>query len=182
MDCRESKRLIQMELDGEISPADARRLAEHVEVCDACAAEREEMLALERELVDLPIERAPGNLVREVVESIEKERVAGRWIEPAIIGASVVGATTAAVVGVVRATGSGRPRGLWQFLQDVPSWLESRVGAVVERMPGVEAAELEPGIAIAIGAVSIVVASLVAVAVVRFLRDSSRQLRNGECR
>lgn len=171
-----------MELDGEIRPQDAGRLAEHIEVCASCAKEREEMLALEQDLVRLPVESAPASLVREVVESIEQERDARHWVEPVIVGASVVGGATAAVFGVIRATDTERPRGLWQMLQGVPQWLSDRVAVLAEKMPGIESVELEPGTALAVTIVSVVVVALVAVAILRVARDSSKHLRKSECR
>jgi anti-sigma factor RsiW len=61
--CAEMRLLVQADLDGELSPAEAARVAAHLDRCAACAAVQAELLGLSTKLAqDAPRHRAPAHL------------------------------------------------------------------------------------------------------------------------
>ncbi|MBV8093901.1 MAG: anti-sigma factor [Acetobacteraceae bacterium] len=72
--CQEMHLLIQADLDGELDPAEAARVAEHLEHCAACASLQSEMLALSARLrEELPYYAAPHTLHAAVRARIASE-------------------------------------------------------------------------------------------------------------
>ena len=72
--CNEMHLLIQADLDGELDPAEAARLAAHVEHCAACASLQSEMLSLSARLRhELPYYDAPDALHAAVRSRIASE-------------------------------------------------------------------------------------------------------------
>ncbi len=57
--CGEMQLLVQADVDGELTAAEAARVAAHVESCPACAALQAELLALSEGLRAAPYHRAP---------------------------------------------------------------------------------------------------------------------------
>lgn len=73
MDCRDFKKLISRELDGEISDSDRKALDRHIEACDGC---RDFKSALARTFSihrGLPDAAAPPSIVPAVVAAVERE-------------------------------------------------------------------------------------------------------------
>lgn len=61
--CQEMQLLIQADLDGELQPAEAARVAAHLETCPACARLQQQLMALSGQLRErLPRHRAPEPL------------------------------------------------------------------------------------------------------------------------
>lgn len=78
MDCRDFRKMLSREIDGEIDRADEASLAAHLEVCESCRRAREalgEATALHRDLVEL---EPPRTLVTDVMASIEEPERRGR--------------------------------------------------------------------------------------------------------
>ncbi len=75
MDCREARDLLQDELDGRLSPADAARLDEHVRVCAACADERQGFASLRATFRAVPKAAAPTGFRTDVMARLPKGRV-----------------------------------------------------------------------------------------------------------
>jgi anti-sigma factor RsiW len=72
-DCGEMRLLIQADVDGELSPAEAARAAAHVERCPACAAVQQDLIALSSKLRALPSVEAPGRLKTEILARVAAE-------------------------------------------------------------------------------------------------------------
>lgn len=82
MNCAEAKRYVAFTRDGELSPEEERRLAEHLRVCPACAAERASFLEQDRSLKKLrsivPDLRDPEANVQTILHRIRSENAPGR--------------------------------------------------------------------------------------------------------
>lgn len=76
--CGEMRLLIQADVDGELSPADAARVAVHVEHCPACAAAQRDLMALSAKLRALPREKAPERLKAAILARVAAERTVSR--------------------------------------------------------------------------------------------------------
>lgn len=57
-----AEELLWAHLDGDLAPAEARRLEAHLVVCDACAGRRRDLERVSSALRRLPVERAPGGM------------------------------------------------------------------------------------------------------------------------
>ena len=69
--CETMRRLLQAELDGEISPEDEAVVQQHVAECDACAADYAEQKGLATLFAeDRATIRAPANLTDRIMDSI----------------------------------------------------------------------------------------------------------------
>jgi anti-sigma factor RsiW len=76
--CGEMRLLIQADADGELSPAEAARVAVHVEHCPACAAAQDDLVALSAKLRALPRETAPKRLEAAILARVAAERTVPR--------------------------------------------------------------------------------------------------------
>jgi len=85
MRCRTARRWITSDLAGELSPARAGRLAQHVERCEGCRRERGAYAALDRALAALPPEaELPPRLEQDTLRRVrlaaaDEPPAAGMW-------------------------------------------------------------------------------------------------------
>jgi predicted anti-sigma-YlaC factor YlaD len=78
MDCRDFRKMLSREIDGEIDHAEEASLAAHLEVCESCRRARavlREATALHRDLVEL---EPPLSLANDVMASIVEPERRGR--------------------------------------------------------------------------------------------------------
>ncbi len=78
MDCRDFRKMLSREIDGEIDHADEKSLSAHLEVCESCRrahAALKEATALHRDLAQL---EPPRTLVTDVMASIGEPERRGR--------------------------------------------------------------------------------------------------------
>jgi hypothetical protein len=94
MDCRESRELLQDELDGRLDAAAAARLAEHVASCAACADEKRGLASLRATFRAMPRPSAPVGLKGGVMSSLPKGRVRNL---PRVLGFLVAAAAVVVV-------------------------------------------------------------------------------------
>jgi anti-sigma factor RsiW len=95
MDCNEARPLLDANADHELPAPDARRVQQHIESCDACRRENDNLRALSGALRGAPYHRAPQSLRARIVEGL-----------PAIEGASFAAAGAA---GTAVTVGTGAP-------------------------------------------------------------------------
>ncbi|MCK0196629.1 anti-sigma factor [Ancylobacter sp. 6x-1] len=91
--CASMHLLIQADVDGELEPAEAARVAAHLEICPSCARLQQRLLSLSSRMHGLPRHRAP-ELLREAVRTrLAKEAAGkgggGRWRRAALGAAGV---------------------------------------------------------------------------------------------
>jgi len=97
VECSESRRLIDEELDGRITPSEARALEQHLAGCPACRREHELLSAIDRALVESPPAPAPAGFGRSVIVEIARRVERRRRVESVVIPAAC--GTAAAAVG-----------------------------------------------------------------------------------
>jgi hypothetical protein len=103
MNCQDARRLIEEQLDGEISESDRALLREHVSSCDACGGEIALELALDRVLSDSSLVRAPARLDVSVAHEIVHRAAVRRRMESMGLVSACVAAGASAAYGVSRA-------------------------------------------------------------------------------
>jgi len=69
MRCSDVREKLGRLTDGELEPASARAVGEHLEACSACAAERAAIDALEARLAALPAEPVPASLEASILQA-----------------------------------------------------------------------------------------------------------------
>lgn len=105
--------LIQADVDGELEPAEAAKVAAHVERCPACAEVQAQLVALSARLCEIPRHRPPEPLrkaIRETLANRSPKAGIGRW-RPAAGGAGVALAAALALFAIL-------PRG-----DAMPDWI-----------------------------------------------------------
>jgi anti-sigma factor RsiW len=70
MDCNEARPLLDANADHELPAPDARRVQQHIESCDACRQESENLRALSGALRAAPYHRAPQSLRERIVAGL----------------------------------------------------------------------------------------------------------------
>ncbi|MFM0336475.1 anti-sigma factor family protein [Paraburkholderia fungorum] len=100
MDCNEARPLLDANADHELPAPDARRVQQHIESCDACRRESENLRALSGALRAAPYHRAPQSLRERIVAGLPE------------IDAPVVAAPEASVANV-KAPSRERARRGW---------------------------------------------------------------------
>jgi anti-sigma factor RsiW len=123
MNCNEARPLLDANADHELPAPDARRVQQHIESCDACRRESENLRALSQALRAAPYQRAPQSLRARIVAGLPALEDASATFEAAAdlaaegseahAGAKKVGASTAADSDAARtaepAGGTARP-------------------------------------------------------------------------
>jgi anti-sigma factor RsiW len=77
-DCGEMRLLIQADMDGELSPAEAARASAHIERCPACAAVQQNLLALSSNLGAMPRAEMPERLKAAIIARTAAQRAGAR--------------------------------------------------------------------------------------------------------
>lgn len=140
MDCRTSKDMIQCELDGTLECDEARELASHLETCAECSRIRNELLAIDDALSNVPIEIAPHRVTESILAEVSRRKAAHQLAEPLAIGAAVLAGAGLTVFGALKATSAGAGGGLWAWLVQGKNIAVEKLGWVTERAP-----EIAPG-------------------------------------
>ncbi|CAE6833740.1 anti-sigma factor family protein [Paraburkholderia haematera] len=70
MDCNEARPLLDANADHELPAPDAQRVQQHIESCDACRRESENLHALSESLRAAPYHRAPASLQARIVAGL----------------------------------------------------------------------------------------------------------------
>jgi anti-sigma factor RsiW len=70
MNCNEARPLLDANADHELPAPDARRVQQHIESCDACRRESENLRALSQALRAAPYQRAPQSLRARIVAGL----------------------------------------------------------------------------------------------------------------
>ncbi len=112
--CTEMHLLIQADADGELEPAEAARVAQHIERCPDCARLQASLLALSGRLRDeAPRYRAPGRLHTMVLSQLPRRRWSwlSRPVRAAGFSAGLAVAASLAIFAVM-------PRG-----DTMPDWI-----------------------------------------------------------
>lgn len=130
MNCQEARRLIEEQLDGEISEKNAGRLREHIDSCSACAAELALSVAMDRALSDSGVVRAPARLDASVAHEIVRRAALRRRAESLAVVSACVAAGAAAAYGLSRAVNLGAAVG-------------SAAGFIRRALPGLDRALLD---------------------------------------
>jgi predicted anti-sigma-YlaC factor YlaD len=177
VDCGKIRTLLQDELDGLLSPSEARLVVEHVGRCPDCARERAELAALDGVLSDAPIEEAPPWFAQTVTRAIARRCSARRVAEPIGIGVAAAAGFVSAALTFVRVTGHGS---LTPVRESASGFLGG-AGAFLERlttMPGFATAWSEnPGIAGVVWAFGAAAAAFLAVSALRLAREPETEWR-----
>lgn len=85
MRCRKSLKLIHFYLEGELAPALASELEEHLKLCDRCQRRREELRASTALMEKLPAFQAPAGFTVQVMARIRSlTPVPFPWARPAL--------------------------------------------------------------------------------------------------
>lgn len=97
--------LIQADMDGELDPAEAARVAAHLETCPACARMQARLLGLSARMRETPRHRAPARLRKAVRDRVSSRSArgglaSGRW-RSAIGAAGIVLAACLALFAVL---------------------------------------------------------------------------------
>jgi len=71
LNCKKAERLIQQQVDGELSEKDSARLASHLEGCAACRKQAEELETVVSALRELPRSPLPADF---------QQRRVWRWL------------------------------------------------------------------------------------------------------
>jgi anti-sigma factor RsiW len=105
MDCNEARPLLDANADHELPAPDARRVQQHIESCDACRLESEQLRALSGALRAAPYHRAPQSLRARIAAGLPEVDEA---VAAVAVSASSVGAGAAA-----QDSERHRPRSSW---------------------------------------------------------------------
>jgi anti-sigma factor (TIGR02949 family) len=117
MNCNEARPLLDANADHELPAPDARRVQQHIEGCDACRRESENLRALSQALRTAPYQRAPQSLRARIVAGLPAIEDASATFAPAAAeaagasgthaGAKKVGASAAADAAKTAETAGG---------------------------------------------------------------------------
>jgi len=180
MECSAARRLIDMELDGELTPEEARALDEHARACVVCRRERELLLAVDRVLGEEPLERPPVAFQSHVMAEVVHRAELRRRVDSVVVPSACAAASVAAGYGiyrifnweVARSFFQGLGSAASQFASPVTSQLSGASGATAAAPPG----ESVVGIAIAFAVAGIV---FIGVTAARLLRHHPHPQHNG---
>jgi len=160
MDCSAARRLIDLELDGELAPSDALALETHAASCSDCRRERQLLLAVDRVLADAPLERAPEGFEEAVRGEIIRRAEVRHRIDTVAVPAACAAAAVAAGYGIHRLVNWEAARRFFEGLGDSATQLASPVteqlaapADVASAMPSEQGAF---GAAIALAVVAVV--------------------------
>ncbi len=78
MDCNEARPLLDANADHELPAPDAQRVQQHIESCDACRRESENLHALSESLRAQPYHRAPDALRARILAALPESDAAAR--------------------------------------------------------------------------------------------------------
>lgn len=78
MDCNEARPLLDANADHELPAPDAQRVQQHIESCDACRRESENLHALSKSLRAQPYHRAPDALRARILAALPQSDAAAR--------------------------------------------------------------------------------------------------------
>ncbi|QQC64836.1 anti-sigma factor family protein [Paraburkholderia ginsengisoli] len=103
MDCNEARPLLDANADHELPAPDARRVQQHIESCEACRRESEQLRALSGALRAAPYHRAPQSLRARIVAGLPEA-------DEAVATASDASASPSALAGASDAAARGPAR------------------------------------------------------------------------
>jgi anti-sigma factor RsiW len=110
MDCNEARPLLDANADHELPAPDARRVQQHIERCDACRRESENLRALSGALRAADYHRAPQSLRARIVAGLPAvDQGLARAAGEGAAGEAVGAAGTAGTAGTAGATGVPEP-------------------------------------------------------------------------
>ncbi|MFL9884847.1 anti-sigma factor [Paraburkholderia agricolaris] len=78
MDCNEARPLLDANADHELPAPDAQRIQQHIETCDACRRESENLHVLSKSLRAQPYHRAPDALRARILAALPQDDAAAR--------------------------------------------------------------------------------------------------------
>jgi anti-sigma factor RsiW len=128
MDCNEARPLLDANADHELPAPDARRVQQHIESCEACRRESEQLRALSGALRAAPYHRAPQSLRARIVAGLPEVDEASATSSAAASGSSAMPGTAG------RETQRPRRRSAWPARLDgwLKGWLPGRSGRSVD--------------------------------------------------
>jgi len=178
MDCDSARRLVELELEGDLDAEGARALNEHARGCPACAALRAELLAIDRILLSERLERAPEGFAAAVMVQVARGGAGRQLPEQAVIAVAATAGLGGAVYGVVKAVSAGAGSSAGQWIRGALDGVRATAATLVSRIPGLDAGLWDDpaaaGVLAAIAAAGLV---FLVVVLVRFPKQMSVEWR-----
>ena len=76
MNCRKANSLLSAYIDSELNGVDQREVRDHINLCQACEAEHESLLATKRSLARLAAQTPETDLQDRILDALEYEKAA----------------------------------------------------------------------------------------------------------
>ncbi len=161
-------------LDGNITADDARALEAHLSACSSCRREWEVLVAVDRVLADVPLERAPAGFEQSVVAEIVRCVEARRRSESIGIPVACGVAAVAAGYGVHRVVNWEAARSFVRGIGEAANGVLAPLAEPLARTPDfVTTWSQEPGAVGALLALAVAAVFFLGLSALRFVRQNA---------